>query len=366
VKQKSFIILFFVILVSFVSAISIQADQGTYIVKPGDTISSIALEYGVKVSAIVAANNLPNPNFIVSGMELVIPDVTFNPTATPIPDDLNFITHVVQPGETTWSISMLYGVTVDSIVEANDLPNFRLISNGQELIIPGISPTPTPKPATVGATTTGSTPPSAPTSPAIPAIPAGSTNLFTNPSFESGWYNHNNVQELQVPQGWFMYVDEGANSLVPGAGGVFYRPESRVFADANLPANEQVLFLWNGTHGIKVFKGGAPTHFGLFTDVYLQPGTYRATFNFFADAVMAYEGGTKIYATDPLSAEYRIIHGTGGTGWTSATMGSKNTVVYTFTVSSTGAVRLGVGFRNRYVLANNGWMIDDWSLVKVN
>ena len=126
------------------------------------------------------------------------------------------------------------------------------------------------------------------------------------------------------------------------------------------------MFIWDGTHAIKVFKGGAPTHFGLFTDVYLQPGTYRATFRFFADAVLAYDGSTKTWATDPLSAEYRIIHGTGGTDWTPATIGQKNTITYTFTVSGAGAVRLGVGFRNRFVEANNGWIIDDWALVKVN
>ena len=313
---------------------------------------------------MVEAMSQVNTNFVVLGREIDLPDdatseaTVSSDSVSPTPT-IPYIIHVVQPGDTTYTIALQYGVTIIEIAEANNLENYRVVRVGKSLIIPGIEGTATPTQEFVAAATTpGSGTP-------IPPAPAGA-NLFPNPSFEGDIYDHNGIQELQVPQGWFIYVDEGPNTLNPGSGGNFFRPESRIFADANLPAHEIPLFLWDGTHGIKVFKGGAPTHFGLFTDVYLQPGTYRATFRFFADAVLAYDGGTKIWATDPLSAEYRIIHGTGGTGWTPATIGQKNTVTYTITVARTGAVRLGVGFRNRFIGSNNGWMIDDWSLVKVN
>ena len=364
-SRKTFFIWLVIVLLSALSMMNVLADQGTYTVKPGDTVSAIARAHGVTTLALIEANNLPNPNFIVSGQELIIPDLPATPVGfrpTPVGP---YIIHVVQPGDTTFTIALEYGVTMDAIVQANNLENFRVVRIGQHLFIPGVVGTPTPTRTFVAATPGSTTPAATAVPPAAAPAPAGA-NLFPNPSFEEGRYDHNGIQELQVPQGWFMYIDEGPNTLFPGSGGHFFRPESRIFADANLPAHEIPLFLWDGIHGIKVFKGGAPTHFGLFTDVYLQPGTYRATFRFFADAVLAYDGGTKIWATDPLSAEYRIIHGTGGTDWTPASIGQKNTVTYTITVTNTGAVRLGVGFRNRFIESNNGWMIDDWSLVKLN
>lgn len=45
----------------------------TYTVKPGDTLSAIALKFGTTVAAIVAANNIANPNLIQVGQVLVIP-----------------------------------------------------------------------------------------------------------------------------------------------------------------------------------------------------------------------------------------------------------------------------------------------------
>lgn len=352
-----------VVIFIFITTATVLADQGTYIVQPGDTLSSIAQQYGVTVQAIVAANNLANPNFITVGQELIIPDPTSasSPAITPRPTATGAAagpstTYTVQSGDSLFKIAIQFGVTVQAIVDANGLANANFIVVGQELIIPG---------GTGGNNSGSGSAAAVPAATPVPAAPT-SPNLFTNGSFEGGRYDHNGVQELQVPQGWFMYVDEGENTLVPGSGGLFFRPESRIFADVNIPESEHATFIWNGTHAIKVFKGGAPTHFGLFTDVYLQPGTYRATFNFYPDAVLAYEGSSKTWATDPLAAEYRIIHGTGGTAWTPAAIGTKNTITYTVTVTSAGAVRLGVAFRNRFVLANNGWVIDDWSLVKVN
>ena len=48
--------------------------------------------------------------------------------------------HKVKPGESIASIAKQYGVTAEEIVIANDLPNANLIQVGQELLIPGTSP----------------------------------------------------------------------------------------------------------------------------------------------------------------------------------------------------------------------------------
>jgi len=46
----------------------------THIVQPGETLTKIARQYNVTVNAIVAANNIPNPNRVAVGAVLVIPD----------------------------------------------------------------------------------------------------------------------------------------------------------------------------------------------------------------------------------------------------------------------------------------------------
>jgi hypothetical protein len=165
-----------------------------------------------------------------------------------------------------------------------------------------------------------------------------------------------------MPNGWMLFVDEGPNTLTPGSGGNFLRPEVRVVATTNLPPAEHDQFIFDGVRTLKSFKGGAPTNFAIFTDVHLQPGSYRLTIHFFPDIVAAHEQGRKIWAADPLAAEVRFIQDNGGTDWMPVTPGTKNTLTYNVTVSNAGTVRIGAAFRNRFVQQNNGWFLDDWSL----
>jgi len=51
----------------------------TYTVRSGDTLSEIADHFGVPVSAIVDANGVADPNFIVEGQTLKIPVVVSAP-----------------------------------------------------------------------------------------------------------------------------------------------------------------------------------------------------------------------------------------------------------------------------------------------
>ncbi len=81
--------------------------------------------------------------------------------------DGNTITHVVQPGENLFRISLRYGVSVQDIVTANRITNPNVIYVGQVLIIPvrGTTPT-TPTPPT---NPTTPVPPTNPTTPVPPA-----------------------------------------------------------------------------------------------------------------------------------------------------------------------------------------------------
>jgi hypothetical protein len=143
------------------------------------------------------------------------------------------------------------------------------------------------------------------------------------------------------------------------------RPETRVLPDTQLPPAEHPLFLWDGEYTIKMFKGSGAISFRLMTDVSLQPGSYVFEINLFPDLVMAYANGQKVWADDPLAGEVRFLQDGGGTDWFLPVFGQKNTFTYTFTVNEARTVRLGIGIRGRFAIANNGWFFDDWSLGRI-
>lgn len=58
----------------------------TYRVKEGDTLSTIADYFAVSLEALMELNNLKNPDRLVSNVDLLIPPPsTFTPTPTPVP-----------------------------------------------------------------------------------------------------------------------------------------------------------------------------------------------------------------------------------------------------------------------------------------
>jgi len=103
---------------------TLPAGPMMHIVLPGDTLYSLACEYQTTVQAIMWANGLSSYTIYV-GQPLYIP--TSSPSSGTI--------HVVQSGETLYSIAGLYDTTVDAIKAANGLTS-DLIIVGMELKIP--------------------------------------------------------------------------------------------------------------------------------------------------------------------------------------------------------------------------------------
>ena len=313
----------------------------------------VTVEVPVEVTRLVEVMVTPSlePTVAATAVATETPPPTATATAV-----IQGSTYTVQPGDTLATIAVITGGRVADIVEANGLSNQNFLQAGQELIIPGWEGVLLAVPTVINT----------PTAVAIASQPTAvnptGTNLLPNASFEGDWYFFNNINELQLPIGWSAYVDEGPNTLTSDPDDVFFRPEIRVVSVSDLPANEGATFVFNGQKTIKAFKGGAPTSFAVFTDIALPAGTYRFSMSFFPDIVSIYDGGTKIWATDPDSAEARIILNDGGTAWATTNIGTKNTVTYEFTLDQPATVRLGGAFRNRYVNSNNGWFLDDWSL----
>jgi LysM repeat protein len=324
--------------------------QVTAVEVPLEVTVEVPVEVTGLVEIVVSATLLPTESATAA------PSDTPAPTATAV---LAGDIYTVQPGDTLAGIATITGVLIADIVAANNLNNQNLLQAGQELMIPGWDGT------LLAVPTVSSSPTTAAVALQPTAVIAISDNLLLNASFEDDWYFFNGINELQIPIGWSTFVDEGLNTLTGDPNDLFFRPEIRVIPSQNLPDSEVPLFIFEGNKTIKAFKGGAPTSFAIFTDIALPAGSYRFAINFFPDIVSVYQDGTKIWATDPLAAEVRFILNNGGSDWTTAAIGTKNTMTYEFSLTQLATVRLGAAFRNRYVNANNSWFLDDWSLYRL-
>ncbi len=110
---------------------------GTHTVQRGETLFSIAQKYGVTVDDIVRANQLTNANIIAVGQELKIPGAAANDGQGETTAAAAGAVHKVAAGETLSSIAAQYGVTAEAIAAASGIRVSDLLLVGQELIIPG-------------------------------------------------------------------------------------------------------------------------------------------------------------------------------------------------------------------------------------
>lgn len=125
------------------------AEECIYIVQPGDTLFGIALSEEITVAAIREAN----PDLVGTDPILQIeqelrmpyegcPDYiapTITPTRNITPStsaEGSAELYIVQPGDTLSNIAARFGVTVQAIVEANELANPDVLDVGDELRIP--------------------------------------------------------------------------------------------------------------------------------------------------------------------------------------------------------------------------------------
>ena len=106
--------------------------QTVYIVQKGDTLYSIALKYDTTPMAIISKNNLNN-NILSVGQSLIIPsDIESTGEDNAISNENIYI---VKSGDSLYSISRTYGVTIDNLKNINNLTT-DILTIGQTLVIP--------------------------------------------------------------------------------------------------------------------------------------------------------------------------------------------------------------------------------------
>ncbi len=105
-----------------------------YYVQRGDTLVGIASRFGTTLQAILNANLICNPNIILSGEALIIPQPGLDlPRAGASPY------YIVRPGDTLYCIAQQLGTSVRNLAEANQISDPNLIYPGTELLV--VSPT---------------------------------------------------------------------------------------------------------------------------------------------------------------------------------------------------------------------------------
>jgi LysM repeat protein len=124
---------------------------GTYTVKAEDTLYDIAQRFGVSVDELMEANEITDPASLSIGQKLVIPGqesggapeetaTSEEEGATATPTTTAEGVYVVQEGDYPSSIAEKFDISVEELMEANDITDPTSLVVGQELIIP----TPTP------------------------------------------------------------------------------------------------------------------------------------------------------------------------------------------------------------------------------
>ena len=103
-------------------------EEIVYIVKRGDTLSKIALEYNVKVNEIARENQIKNVNLIYPGQRLIIKTEAMG-------TEMGHLCYKVMRGDTLYSIARRYNTTISNIVMLNRIQNPNLIYPGQCLKI---------------------------------------------------------------------------------------------------------------------------------------------------------------------------------------------------------------------------------------
>lgn len=96
--------------------------SGSYRVRSGDSLWSIAREHGVSIEELRSWNGLTG-NKIVPGQELKI-------------GAQQVIRYRIQPGDTVWAIAQRHGISADRLMQWNKLDEGAVIRPGDELEVP--------------------------------------------------------------------------------------------------------------------------------------------------------------------------------------------------------------------------------------
>lgn len=131
------LVLVAVLIIAFIPAsvgMAQGADEpDTYIVQPGDTVLKIAARLGIDPSILATYNGITEFTVLHPGRVLHIPHQE-SPEDDPFASWTG--AWVVRPGDTLYTIAMATGTTVAELADANNVADSRLITPGMVLAVP--------------------------------------------------------------------------------------------------------------------------------------------------------------------------------------------------------------------------------------
>lgn len=116
-----------------------------YTVQSGDTMSSIAAQFGVSLLDLQRLNPAVTPEFLNLGDKISVPAQESASATAPagVAGETTTVEYTVVSGDTLASIAQRFGTTISDIVRENNLESADQIQEGQKLKIPA-NATPVP------------------------------------------------------------------------------------------------------------------------------------------------------------------------------------------------------------------------------
>ncbi|WP_243293081.1 glycoside hydrolase family 18 protein [Bacillus sp. FJAT-47783] len=93
-----------------------------HVIQQGESLFTIAQTYSTSVNDLITANEIPNPNQLVIGQTIIIPIIG------------QF--YFVQSGDSLWSISRKFNTTVSKLAQINNINPNQMLQIGFRLYIP--------------------------------------------------------------------------------------------------------------------------------------------------------------------------------------------------------------------------------------
>lgn len=122
-----------------VLACTASAQNKTYTVRQGDTISGIASKLQVRQAELVAVNALSNSNVVKPGLVLRVPARSVRSKVPDAPKGSAY--HAVRNGENDWTIARKHGITVSKLHAMNPSVNFAKLQIGTRISVPSATMT---------------------------------------------------------------------------------------------------------------------------------------------------------------------------------------------------------------------------------
>ena len=121
--------------------------KGTYTIRYGDTLSTIAARHGTNARRLASANGLSLRSIIRAGERLLIPSQTARSRSGASPPaqastpgattaQTTTRTHQARRGDTLWDLSRRYGISISTLRRANSFLYRRGLRVGDRLTIP--------------------------------------------------------------------------------------------------------------------------------------------------------------------------------------------------------------------------------------